>query len=136
MSFSLHTALANDCIVVGESALSTVLLLPDPRFWWLILVPRIEGLSDFDDVPRQKRAQLMDEIERASMALRAEVKPDKINVAALGNLVPQLHIHVVARHVGDAAWPSPVWGLDPVDNLSAAEITNRVNALEPHLALQ
>jgi diadenosine tetraphosphate (Ap4A) HIT family hydrolase len=76
-------------------------------------VPRIAGLRDLHDVPRAERTQLFDEIEAVSTTLQALVRPHKLNVAALGNQVPQLHIHVIARKMDDAAWPAPVWGSGP-----------------------
>ncbi|HTO58123.1 MAG TPA: HIT family protein [Pseudomonadales bacterium] len=109
MAFELHPRLAADGIEVGKLALSTLLLNNDSRFPWCILVPRLEGLRDFHEVPAARRSELFSEIERVSIALGAIGRADKMNVAALGNMVPQLHIHVIARRTDDAAWPTPVW---------------------------
>jgi len=109
--FALDPRLAADTRPVGDLPLSRVLLMDDARFPWLVLVPRRAGLVDLDDLPRDDRITLLDEIDRASRALRALAAPDKLNVAALGNLVAQLHVHVVARFRDDAAWPRPVWGV-------------------------
>ena len=109
MSFELHSRLAADCIVVGDLSLCRVLLNNDARFPWCILVPRLVDLRDFHEVPTAHRATLFEEIERVSIALQQIGQADKMNVAALGNMVPQLHIHVIARRTDDAAWPTPVW---------------------------
>lgn len=106
----LDPRLAADTISVGAFALSRVLLMNDARFPWLILVPARDGLREIIDLPVAERGRLMTEIAAASQALQAVARPDKLNVGALGNIVGQLHVHVVARRVGDAAWPGPVWG--------------------------
>ena len=108
--FALHPRLAADTLAVGDLALSRALLMRDARFPWLILVPRRAGLREFTDLPAGERAALMEEIASASRALQAETGADKLNVGALGNMVEQLHVHVVARFAADAAWPGPVWG--------------------------
>ena len=107
--FALDPRLAADTIPVGEMALSRVLLMNDERFPWLILVPRRTGLVELTDLPRKYRAILMEEIAAATFALSTRPGVDKINVGALGNVVRQLHIHVVARSMTDEAWPGPVW---------------------------
>lgn len=108
--FALHPRLAADTLPVGELPLCSVLLMRDARFPWLILVPRRAALREFTDLPAGARADLMEEIAEASRALEAETGAEKLNVGALGNVVAQLHIHVVARSAADAAWPGPVWG--------------------------
>ena len=109
MEFALHSRLAADCFVIGDLTLCRALLNNDARFPWCILVPRLPDLRDFHDVPPSHRTTLYDEIERVSLALQRIGRADKMNVAALGNMVPQLHIHVIARRTTDAAWPAPVW---------------------------
>ncbi len=109
MAFELHPRLAADALSVGHLPLCNLLLNNDSRFPWCILVPRVEGLRDFHEIPSQHRDAVFAEIERVSVALQQITNADKMNVAALGNMVPQLHIHVIARHTNDAAWPSPVW---------------------------
>jgi len=110
MSFGLDPKLAADTLLVGDLSLSRVLLMNDARYDWLILVPRRAGLVELTDLGRDDRAALMEEIAVASAALRAAPDVAKINVGALGNIVRQLHVHVVARRLGDVAWPGPVWG--------------------------
>lgn len=111
MAFELHPRLAADGIHVADLALSCVLLNNDSRFPWCILVPRLEGLRDFHEVPASHRDTLFAEIETVSVALQQISRADKMNVAALGNMVPQLHVHVIARHTTDVAWPTPVWSV-------------------------
>lgn len=109
-AFILDPRLAADTAFVADWKLSRVLLMDDIRFPWLILVPRRAGLAELDDLAPDEQAQLLAEINRA-MALLRDVAPcDKINVGALGNVVRQLHVHVVARRENDVAWPGPVWG--------------------------
>jgi diadenosine tetraphosphate (Ap4A) HIT family hydrolase len=109
--FILDPRLAADTTHLGDWQLCSVLLAKDSRFPWLILVPRRAGLVDLIDVDRAERGILTIEIDRAARALKNTVPCDKLNVGALGNMVRQLHIHVIARKVGDAAWPKPVWGV-------------------------
>jgi diadenosine tetraphosphate (Ap4A) HIT family hydrolase len=110
MSFELDNRLARDAFVIGDWPLARVLLMNDARWPWLILVPRREGLVELTDLELADQTQLMDEAGRASRFLKSRARADKINVGALGNIVRQLHLHVVARVVGDPAWPGPVWG--------------------------
>jgi diadenosine tetraphosphate (Ap4A) HIT family hydrolase len=111
--WTLHPRLAADTEALGDFDLCRVLLMNDARFPWCILVPRLPDLRDFHDVPRGERLRLYDEIERTSLALAQIGRADKMNVAALGNMVPQLHVHVIARTTTDAAWPGPVWNTGP-----------------------
>jgi diadenosine tetraphosphate (Ap4A) HIT family hydrolase len=111
--FTLHPQLAADTVEVTRWPLSMVLLNNDATYPWLVLVPQLPELRDLHDVPADCHGALMAEIGRASRALQAVCEADKINVAALGNQVPQLHIHVIARRTGDPAWPRPVWGVVP-----------------------
>jgi diadenosine tetraphosphate (Ap4A) HIT family hydrolase len=112
--FRLHPVLEKDTIPVTSLPLSRVLLMNDARFPWLILVPQSadmrEGVREIHKLSRADQAQLMTEAMQASEILEKLFVPDKINVGALGNLVPQLHVHVIARFKTDAAWPGPVWG--------------------------
>lgn len=109
-AFELDARLRNDTHRVGELALCSVLLMDDARFPWLILVPRIAGMRELLDLDDASRTDLYAEIDRVSRAIRELYTPDKQNIAALGNVVEQLHVHVIARYRSDAAWPRPVWG--------------------------
>lgn len=110
VGFTLDARLAADTVPVAGLALSHALLMNDARFPWLILVPARPGLEALHELAAADAAVLFDEIGRAARALEAICAPDRINVGALGNIVRQLHVHVVARRAGDAAWPGPVWG--------------------------
>lgn len=110
MSFTLDPRLAADCIVLGDAPLCRWLLMNDARYPWCILVPRRAGVREIFELEAADRAQLLDESARLGHALMQAFGGDKLNVAALGNVVAQLHIHHVVRHRGDAAWPAPVWG--------------------------
>jgi diadenosine tetraphosphate (Ap4A) HIT family hydrolase len=110
MSFALHPRLAADSVEVGEAPLSQLRLFDDRRFPWLLLVPALPELREIHELSAADRGQLIEEVAAVSRVLVELVSPTKVNVGALGNLVPQLHVHVVARFEGDAAWPVPVWG--------------------------
>jgi len=111
MSFQLHERLAADTLPIADLGLCRVLLMKDARFPWAVLVPMRPDLRDFHEVATADKAVFMREIDQVSLALKAETEAFKLNVAALGNMVPPLHVHVVARFEGDAAWPGPVWGV-------------------------
>jgi diadenosine tetraphosphate (Ap4A) HIT family hydrolase len=112
IGWSLHPQLHADTVPVRDLALSRLLAMNDANFPWLILVPRRVGVSEIIDLG-DEQALLMNEISLVSRALKEETRCDKLNVAAIGNMVPQLHIHIVARRKDDAAWPKPVWGAVP-----------------------
>jgi len=111
--FQLDARLAQDTTPVTSFALSRVLLMNDARYPWLILVPARDGLSELHDLNASDQALLNDESIRVSRAMTELFTPEKINVGALGNIVRQLHIHIVARRTDDPAWPGPVWGHSP-----------------------
>jgi len=133
--FELHPRLAADCTVLGELPVSRLLLMQDRRFPWCILVPRIPGLTGLHEVETGLRPALFDEIEAVSRALLTLPAVTRINVGALGNLVPQLHVHVVGRHAGDAAWPGPVWGSGAAEPYAAAELQQLATMLRGALGL-
>ena len=108
--WSLHPQLAKDTINIGDLPLSRVLVINDANYPWLLLVPRRIGVSEMLDLDEVEQAQLWTEIARTGRALKTVTECDKLNIAALGNVVPQLHVHVIARSKNDAAWPHPVWG--------------------------
>jgi diadenosine tetraphosphate (Ap4A) HIT family hydrolase len=121
--FDLHPRLAADSLFVVDWTLCRVLLMNDARYPWLILVPRRTDAVEIFDLNPEDREMLMAEIALAGERLKHFSKAAKINVGALGNLVQQLHIHIVARNPGDAAWPGPVWGngVAPTYESKAAE---------------
>jgi diadenosine tetraphosphate (Ap4A) HIT family hydrolase len=127
--FSLDPRLAADTLPVAELGLCSVRLMNDSRFPWLVLVPRQPGLTEIADLAPVDHTALWIEVNRAASALRASGACDKINIGALGNIVRQLHVHVVARLEGDAAWPGPVWGSGAAQAWPAAEATARIEHL-------
>ncbi|QJE73370.1 HIT domain-containing protein [Aerophototrophica crusticola] len=119
--FGLHPRLAADTIPVGELGLSRVLLMDNRLFPWLVLVPRRAGAVELHRLDPADRALLVEEMARAAGALEALFPCDKVNLGALGNLVPQLHVHVIARRHDDPAWPGPVWGSGHAEPYPAGE---------------
>ena len=101
---------AADSAFIADGPLSQVRLMDDARFPWLLLVPRVAGASEWIDLDGGQQRLLLAEINQLSQLLRTEAGVEKINIGALGNVVRQLHVHVVGRHAGDPAWPGPVWG--------------------------
>jgi diadenosine tetraphosphate (Ap4A) HIT family hydrolase len=108
--WSLHSQLAQDTVPVGDLPLTRVLLANDANFPWLILVPRRPGLIELIDLEENAQVQLLGEVATSARVLKNITECEKLNIAALGNQVPQLHVHVIARRRSDAAWPKPVWG--------------------------
>jgi len=127
--WSLHSQLKKDTIDIGDLPLCRVLVIKDAHYPWLLLVPRRAGAVEIIDLDEVAQAQLMTEISRVSRALKEITQCDKLNIAALGNLVPQLHVHVIARRSSDAAWPRPVWGVMPPLAHDAEEVQNFISAL-------
>ena len=122
MPFTLHPTLARDTVLVSQLPLCLVLLMKDRRFPWLILVPERDSVREIYELPPSDREALVEEIALASEVLQRLFQPDKLNVGALGNVVPQLHVHVVARFASDPAWPGPVWGSGPAGPYADAEL--------------
>lgn len=127
--FELHPQLANDTQPVAHLPLCDVLLMDNANHPWLILVPRVANAVELIDLDEAQQAELMREIARASRALQSVFKPHKLNVAALGNLVPQLHVHVIARFQDDIAWPRPVWGSADAKPYSPEALIDRTQRL-------
>ncbi|MGB5147391.1 MAG: HIT family protein [Porticoccaceae bacterium] len=122
-TFTLHRQLAEDCHVLGETATALVLLHRNATVPWLILVPRTTH-GEFLELPDALRASLLDDCARLARYIQSRHGAEKINFASIGNLVPQLHLHVVGRHASDACWPLPVWGhLNATATYSDAEVT-------------
>lgn len=108
--FKLHPRLENDLIDLGELKLSKVLLHPNTENPWVVLVPKVENISEFHYLQKEDQLVLLDEINFFSKLLQTNFDADKLNVASLGNLVPQLHIHIIVRKKEDKAWPNALWG--------------------------
>jgi len=128
----IDARLSADTIPIGDLGLSSVLLMDDARFPWFILVPRRADASEVTDLSDVDAAALMSEIRLAARVMLDMAKPDKVNVGALGNMVAQLHVHVVGRFRSDPAWPGAVWGhgsRSPYPAHAAAALVERAGAL-------
>jgi diadenosine tetraphosphate (Ap4A) HIT family hydrolase len=133
-TFVLDPRLKADTQHLAALSLCDVLLMNDARYAWLILVPRLAGCTEIIDLPEAGRTQLWQEINHVAAMLRDTVPCDKLNIGALGNIVRQLHVHVVARKEGDAAWPGPVWGNGVATPYDDAELQSIVQRLRQALA--
>lgn len=133
-SFALDPRLAADSVFVADGPLSQVRLMNDRRYPWLLLVPRVNGLSEWLELDGGQQRLLLAEINQAGALLRAEPGVQKLNIGALGNIVRQLHIHLVGRHEGDAAWPGPVWGVGTAQRLDELELAQDIQRWRDRLA--
>ncbi|MFT5692909.1 MAG: diadenosine tetraphosphate (Ap4A) HIT family hydrolase [Oceanicoccus sp.] len=121
--FNLHPQLSEDCFLVGDLPLCRVLLANDKNYPWLILVPRREGVREIFQLQASDQVLLMSESSSVARILNAHFNADKMNVAALGNMVPQLHLHHIVRYKIDVSWPKPVWGVEQAKIYSSEETT-------------
>ena len=128
-TFQLHPQLAQDTWLVTDLPLCRVLLMNETRYPWVILVPRQQDIREIHELTAMERQPLWQESDQLSRALMKLFKPDKLNIAALGNQVPQLHIHHIARFQTDAAWPAPVWGKFPPQAYTATEAAAQIQHL-------
>ena len=128
-AWSLHPQLDRDTASLGDLPLSRVLVINDANYPWLLLVPRRPDLTEAIDLDEVAQAQLMTEVTRVARALRDVTTCHKLNIAALGNAVPQLHVHVIARFRHDPAWPKPVWGAVPPRTYGREELHDFVTSL-------
>ncbi len=131
--FAIDPAFETGSVAVGDLPLCHVRLQDDARWPWLILIPRLPGLREVEDLSETDRARLVEEVVRAGAAVRAVgaatgFATEKLNVGALGNMTPQLHIHVVGRRPGDAAWAGPVWGVGVAERYAPAVRTAALDA--------
>lgn len=133
IEFVLHPRLEADSLFVADWPLSRVLLMNDRRYPWVILVPRRSGITELHELAAEERGELMEETARASRTLKSWSGAAKINVGALGNLVPQLHVHVIGRFPSDPAWPGPAWGHSPAEPYAEGQGELRIAALRAHL---
>lgn len=131
-NFQLHPRLQADTITLGDWPLCRVLRMNDANYPWFILVPRVPGTNEIHQLHRDQRTTLWFESDTLSRWLVNEYKPDKLNLAALGNQVPQLHLHHVGRFTDDASWPAPIWGQCeplPLDATQLRQLRERVTRL-------
>ncbi len=134
-NWALDPLLEQDTIPIGDLPLCRVLLIGDANYPWLLLVPRRDATVEITDLEYIEQMQLMTEVSHAARTLKALTHCDKINVAALGNVVAQLHVHVIARSKGDAAWPKPVWNVVPPKPYHPRERDKLIAALRDKLIL-
>ena len=134
-AWTLHPQLERDTVTIADLALSRLLVSHDANYPWLLLVPRCPGASEIIDLDTAEQAQLMIEIDAVSRALKAVTACDKLNIAAIGNMVPQLHVHVVARRRDDPAWPKAVWGAMPARAYDLAARERFIAALRRKIGL-
>jgi diadenosine tetraphosphate (Ap4A) HIT family hydrolase len=134
-AWSLHPQLDRDTASIGDLPLSRVLVINDANYPWLLLVPRRPNIIELIDLDDVDRAQLMTEVTRVARALRAVTECHKLNIAALGNAVPQLHVHIIARFRHDVAWPKPVWGAVPPRAYEREELNDFVAPLRRKIGL-
>ena len=121
MSFELHPDLKRDGIPMGTFDQCLVLLINDAAYPWFVLVPKREGISDMIDLTPEDYRQMCEESSIFSKAIMEIFEGEKLNVAALGNMTPQLHIHHIVRYKSDAAWPGPIWGKQPMQPYTDAQ---------------
>lgn len=121
-NFELHPDLKRDGIVMGQFPLSLVLLINDSAYPWFVLVPQRSGIKDAIDLEPADYQQLSEESRLFSIAIKQIFSAEKLNIAALGNMTPQLHVHHIVRSSSDTAWPNPIWGFQPLTAYEAEEI--------------
>ena len=133
---AIHPQLKNDCLILGQLELCHLLLVLDANYPWFILVPDREDITEIHQLDEPDQQQLMRESVLLSRALEAAFSPDKLNIAALGNIVPQCHVHHIVRYRTDAAWPAPVWGRVPLKEYSEDALARVVDTMKQALSLQ
>ena len=131
--FELHPKLAQDTLVIGDFPLSRLLLMNDTGYPWFIMVPRRAEIREIFELGQNDQVQLLKESSQLAMVLARIFEADKVNIAALGNMVPQLHIHHIVRYRSDQAWPNPVWGLFPAQPYSPRALQETCANLIEHL---
>ena len=132
-AFELDPRLEQDSQLLAQGPLSQLRLMDDLRFPWLVLVPRLSGASEWLDLELPQQQLLLAELTAAGTVLRSWAPCDKLNIGALGNIVRQLHVHLVARREGDAAWPGPVWGFGNPERATSEQLRERLAQLRGHL---
>ena len=131
----LHPQLQADCLLIGRFPLCRLLLMRDANYPWFILVPDREDITEIHQLDETDQQQLMRESVLLSRVLETVFSPDKLNIASLGNMVPQCHVHHIVRYRTDAAWPAPVWGRVPVKDYSEDALMRVVDTVKQALSL-
>ncbi len=129
--FVLHPQLALDSLLVADWPLCQVRLINDQQYPWFLLVPKVVAAKDIIDLTDAQQLQLWQESKQLSHWIRADYQPDKLNIAALGNMVPQLHLHHIGRFKTDVAWPAPVWGKHPAQPYNPAQLADLLARWQP-----
>lgn len=135
VEFSLHSQLAKDCFELAELPLCKLLLCNDSAYPWFILVPKVNDITDIYQLDWQQQQQLLNESSLLSELLMQVFFGDKMNVAALGNVVEQLHVHHIVRYKKDASWPKPIWGQQPLTPYTDEELAELKAKLLPQLSI-
>ncbi|SFX49199.1 HIT family protein [Marinospirillum alkaliphilum] len=130
MTFELHPRLAADSLHLGDLPLCQLRLMNDQRFYWLLLIPRLADAIEVTDLNEQQYVQMWQEVRQLAEVIKPLTSADKLNVATLGNMVPQLHLHLIARFKSDAAWPGPIWGVGSAEHYTDADISQLKSALQ------
>ena len=130
----LHFRLSTDTRALGETTSCWIRWMNDQRFPWLVLVPKRDGIREWYELDHDEQHELLDLMNRCALHLQTLTGADKINIGALGNLVPQLHIHIVARQEGDPCWPGPVWGNGSVQPYADGQQPTWLPALRDRLS--
>ena len=130
---NIHPQLENDCIIIGRFELCQLLLMNDANYPWFILVPDRDNITELYQLSAKDQQRFIRESSSFSATLAQVFKPDKLNIAALGNVVPQLHVHHVVRYETDPAWPAPVWGAVPAIGYEDAQIKAIISKLRDAL---
>lgn len=134
-TFILHAQLANDCFELADLPLCKLLLCNDSAYPWFILVPKVNDITDIYQLDWQQQQQLLNESSLLSELVMQAFSGDKMNVAALGNVVEQLHVHHVVRYKNDVCWPKPIWGQQPLTPYSEVELMAIKDKVLPKLAI-
>ena len=135
-NFKLHTKLAEDCFQLGNFQLSQLLMMNDSQYPWFILVPRRVDITEIHQLNREEQIQLLEESSYFSSIIQNIFDAKKMNIAALGNMVPQLHLHIIARFERDTAWPNPVWGHQKALPFNKIQLLERIDILHKTLDQQ
>ena len=132
--FVLNSTLENDSFPLMETDLCLIRLINDARYPWILLVPKVPDISELHDLSEDDYTEIMATARVLGTVLKSSFDADKINTAAIGNMVPQLHIHVVARRKDDASWPGPIWGVGEMEPLTEDELVKRLEVIRKGLA--
>ncbi len=131
--FSLHPTLEKDSLPIADTGRLLIRLINDARFPWLLIVPKVDGVTELHELSENVYDDAMSMARRLGQILKTAFEADKVNTAAIGNMVPQLHIHLVARYVGDDAWPGPVWGAGAMIPMTEDEAARRISLVRAQL---